>query len=496
MTIKYMCYHTNVKGWNDIVATLLNSSSRLAIDHPLLPAVYRIGGGARFPCLIINRGQIESTNFIAKIQNLPLTFCIASFLSIRPNLQTQIHLKTNPIPKLISEFELLNTGPLTLILAPKSAQLFNQTNKDLGVIGEDEADIDERPRKAIDVSQVQQGWGTFYSPALRITLPLYGLRTTVNDWELTEATTVQFGAATFGVLERSGKSSRTMECFVHLSRDSSLLITGSVDQSVKLWSVKTGTQLFTFHFDSPTRSVDFAVGDKLAVLTTDPFMGLPSAIHVKHIASDPNDQSSESVLLIKGPRGRINSAVWGPLNKTIISAGEDAVIRIWDAETGKLLKESDKETGHKKAISSLSKSIDGSHFITGSLDKSAKLWDTRTLTLLKTYVTERPVNAVAMSPLLDHVVLGGGQYASAVTTTDHRAGKFEAKFYDKILQEEIGGVKGHFGPINALAFNSDGKSFASGGEDGYFGTYIPPTKNLPLNDFSVKPYASSIQKCL
>lgn len=27
----------------------------------------------------------------------------------------------------------------------------------------------------------------------------------------------------------------------------------------------------------------------------------------------------------------------------------------------------------------------------------------------------------------------------------------------QILQEEIGGVKGHFGPINALAFNPDGK---------------------------------------
>lgn len=29
--------------------------------------------------------------------------------------------------------------------------------------------------------------------------------------------------------------------------------------------------------------------------------------------------------------------------------------------------------------------------------------------------------------------------------------------YLQILQEEIGGVKGHFGPINALAFNPDGK---------------------------------------
>ncbi|XP_050234537.1 eukaryotic translation initiation factor 3 subunit I-like [Mercurialis annua] len=252
-----------------------------------------------------------------------------------------------------------------------------------------------------------------------------------------------------------------------VSRDSKRLITGSADQTAKLWDVKTGTQLHSFNFDSPARCVDFSVGDKLAVITTDPFMELTSAIHVKRIARDPTDQVGESVLVLRGPQGRINRAVWGPLNQTIISAGEDAVIRIWDSETGKLLKENDREIGHKKAISSLAKSSDGSHFITGSLDKSAKLWDTRTLALIKTYVTERPVNAVTMSPLLDHVVLGGGQDASAVTTTDHRAGKFEAKFYDKILQEEIGGVKGHFGPINALAFNPDGKSFSSGGEDGY-----------------------------
>lgn len=42
-------------------------------------------------------------------------------------------------------------------------------------------------------------------------------------------------------------------------------------------------------------------------------------------------------------------------------------------QTGKILKESDKEVGHKKGITSLQKSVDGSHFITGSLDKSAKV---------------------------------------------------------------------------------------------------------------------------
>ena len=33
-------------------------------------------------------------------------------------------------------------------------------------------------------------------------------------------------------------------------------------------------------------------------------------------------------------------------------------------------------------------------------------------------------------------------------------------FISQVLQEEIGGVKGHFGPINALAFNPDGKRYS------------------------------------
>ncbi|KAL8216223.1 hypothetical protein R6Q57_023060 [Mikania cordata] len=144
----------------------------------------------------------------------------------------------------------------------------------------------------------------------------------VKDWAPTVATMVPFGAAMFQV------------CFSR--RDSTRLLTGSADQTAKLWDVQSGTQLFTFNFDSPARAVDFSVGDKLL-------------------------QSMSNALLLTlmtGPLGRINRAVWGPLNKTIISAGEDAVIRIWDTETGKLLQENEKEVGHKKTITSLAKSTD------------------------------------------------------------------------------------------------------------------------------------------
>ena len=112
-------------------------------------------------------------------------------------------------------------------------------------------------------------------------------------------------------------------------------------------------------------------------------------------------------------------------------------------------------------------SPDGTHFITGSLDKTAKIFDSQSLKCLKTFLPERPVNAAIISPLFDHVIVGGGQDAMSVTLTSAKAGKFESKIYHKVYEEEIGGIKGHFGPINALAFAPDGRSFTSGGEDGF-----------------------------
>ena len=54
-----------------------------------------------------------------------------------------------------------------------------------------------------------------------------------------------------------------------------------------------------------------------------------------------------------------------------------------------------------------------------------------------------------------------------VTTTSSRQGKFEARFYHKIFEDEIGRVRGHFGPLNTVAVDPLGRGYSSGGEDGY-----------------------------
>lgn len=76
--------------------------------------------------------------------------------------------------------------------------------------------------------------------------------------------------------------------------------------------------------------------------------------------------------------------------------------------------------------------------------------DVDNLKILKTFVTDTPLNTAALTPKKDFVILGGGQEARDVTTTSQRQGKFEARFYHKIFEDEIGRVRGHFGPLNTV----------------------------------------------
>lgn len=122
---------------------------------------------------------------------------------------------------------------------------------------------------------------------------------------------------------------------------------------------------------------------------------------------------------------------------------------------------------HTDQINDMQMSKDQTMFVTASKDTSAKLYDSESLSCLKTYKTERPVNSASISPILDHVVLGGGQDAMEVTTTSTRTNKFDSRFFHLIYEEEFARVKGHFGPINSLSFHPDGRSYATGGEDGF-----------------------------
>jgi len=202
---------------------------------------------------------------------------------------------------------------------------------------------------------------------------------------------------------------------------------------------------------------------------TDPFSKLPPTILIYQL--DPEHPTKQNPLPIREIAGgetqqaKITAALWGPLNKTIFSASEDCCVYIHDSETGLLL---NRISDHAAPLSGLTFSADEIFFLTTSKDRTAKLYDTKTLKLLKTYETDKPVNAGSISPLKDHVLLGGGQDAVGVALTGQsRSTQFQSRIYHMIFEEELATVKGHFGPINAIAYSPDGHNFTSGGEDGY-----------------------------
>jgi len=287
-----------------------------------------------------------------------------------------------------------------------------------------------------------------------------------------------------------GHSGAVWDCDVNW--DSTLLVTGASDRTAKIWDVEHGTVLQTIEQSSVIRSVSFSHGDHfLSVVQDGSFRATPTIFIYELPSREKLEEKKRKWVPSRSlfqeddkeskDAGRICDALWGPLNYYIIAGYGDGSVRKWDVDSGKLI---ESKTEHKKQINSVQLSKDGTMFITASSDQTAKLWDTKTMTCLKTYQSDRPLNAAAISPIMKHVIMGGGQEAMEVTRTGHKSGHFEVDFYHLVFQEFLGSVKGHFGPVHTVAFSPDGKSFASGSEDGYVrlhnfpSTYFDPKDKL------------------
>jgi len=272
---------------------------------------------------------------------------------------------------------------------------------------------------------------------------------------------------------------------LHVNSDSTLMMTGSADMYAKLWNVQTGQCIKSFRHSTPVRAVGINLGNDQVLTTNDPVMRQEPTIFIYDVddeedGADPNAAAKPQATLL-GHSSKINQAIWGPMNETIFSCSDDGTVKLWNPEAKKCIATVD---AHEQKITNMSFAKDFSHFITASADQTAKMYDTETQTLLRTFESDAPVNASAISPGRNHIILGGGQDAANVTMSDARMGKFEIKWFHKVFGDELGSVRGHFGPINTLDFSYDGYSFASGAEDGYVrihnlpSTYVEAVDNL------------------
>uniref|UniRef100_W5M395 Eukaryotic translation initiation factor 3 subunit I n=1 Tax=Lepisosteus oculatus TaxID=7918 RepID=W5M395_LEPOC len=250
---------------------------------------------------------------------------------------------------------------------------------------------------------------------------------------------------------------------VDVDWDTKNVLTGSADNSCRLWDCETGKQLAFLKTSSAVRTCGFDFSGNIIMFSTDKQMGYQCYLNFFDLRDPSQIEDNTPYVSVPCSESKVTSAVWGPLGEFVIAGHENGEINQFSAKSGEVLKNV-KE--HTKQINDIQTSMDLTMVITASKDNSAKLFDSTSLDHIKTFKTERPVNSAAISPIMDHVRDLHVKHHLSVPV------RFlslcpSPRFFHAAFEEEFGRVKGHFGPINCVAFHPDGKSYSSGGEDGY-----------------------------
>ncbi|KAH8046845.1 hypothetical protein JL721_12294 [Aureococcus anophagefferens] len=208
-----------------------------------------------------------------------------------------------------------------------------------------------------------------------------------------------------------------------VSWDSKLLVSGSADMHAKVWDVETGAELASFEHSGPVAVVLLRRAPRAAMC--DAFGGLdvnrPPLVNIYEnspMFGDPSSWRRAAQFRLPHPEaGEVKCQIvrWMPLGKAILCAFEDGQIKIHDSLSFEEI----------KCV---------------------------------------PAHDSKIHPTKEHVLVGGGQDAMSVTAASGRQGKFETQFFHLAYEEEFGRVKGHFGPINALAIAPDGRAAPRGGD--------------------------------
>ncbi|KIM20000.1 hypothetical protein M408DRAFT_40904, partial [Serendipita vermifera MAFF 305830] len=165
---------------------------------------------------------------------------------------------------------------------------------------------------------------------------------------------------------------------------------------------------------------------------------------------------AETAKMIAGPfEGHtrvVMSVAFSPDGTRIVSGSADTTIRVWDAETAELV--TGPFEGHTDVVKSVAFSPDGLCIVSGSADMTIRVWDAKTMEALAGPFEGHTasVNSVAFSPDGLRIVSG----------SDDKT----IRLWDAETAAPIAGpFEGHTSWVGSIAFSPDGKRIVSGSED-------------------------------
>jgi WD40 repeat protein len=177
----------------------------------------------------------------------------------------------------------------------------------------------------------------------------------------------------------SGKCLQTFEGhawdvnFVSLNTSKGHVISaGSKDMRLKLWDVATGNCMRTFILQNEE---DFQClsADWRYIMTT---VGTTLKLWELSLSS------FECLRTFNGHADNVNSVSFSIDGRFSLSGSDDKTLRLWDVATGTCIRTF---KGHEDGVNSINFSRDGRFALSGSKDKTVKLWDLATGSCIRTF---------------------------------------------------------------------------------------------------------------